>query len=211
MVFRAAVFDLDGTLIDSYQAIHESLSHVLATYGKPPVTAAETRRMVGHGLESLIAQAVDAALVQDGVRVFREHYRVVAPEKTWLLAGAAELIAALAERGVPMGIASNKPSYFSRQLLERLGLGERFVDIVGPDRGFPPKPAPDMVLALLASMGAAPAETLFIGDMPVDVQTARAVGMPIAVLPTGSSDREELQACAPDCLLGGLMDVLDLF
>jgi 2-phosphoglycolate phosphatase len=209
--FTAAVFDLDGTLIDSYGAILECLNLVRGTYGKEPVSLEECRRMVGHGLDVLIARAIGEENAAAGVLLFRERYAVVGPEKTNLLPDADAVTAELARRGVPMAIASNKPSRFSRQLLESLGIASRFALVVGPDSGFPPKPDPAMVAHILESVGVAREEALFIGDMEVDVATARAAGMKVAVLPTGSSSREELLGAGADWLLDSLTDVVALF
>lgn len=209
--FRAAIFDLDGTLIDSYAAIHRSLNAVLEAFACPRISETQTRRMVGYGLEMLIEEAVGKENVAEGVRVFRAHYKDEGPARTTLLPGADDVTSALTARGVPLAIASNKPSYFSRQLIDALGIGERFRSVVGPDQSFPPKPDPAMVLAALDDLAARPEETLFVGDMTVDVDTARAAGVWIAVLPTGSATREELVASAPDYVFDRLEDVLGLF
>jgi 2-phosphoglycolate phosphatase len=207
---RAVVFDLDGTLLDSYAAIHESLNSVLRAFGRPEVTLGETRTRVGYGLEALIAGCLGPQDVAEGVRLFRESYERAGPESSSLLPGADDVTRTLAARGLPLAIASNKPAYFSRQLLSRLGIADRFAVITGPDDGFPPKPAPHMVLVALAKMGTKASESLFVGDMPIDVATARAAGMPVAVLPTGSATRAELEAASPDLLLPGLPDLMQL-
>lgn len=209
--FRAVVFDLDGTLIDSYDAIHDALSTVLRSFGQAPVSRDQVRRMVGHGLESLIERHVGAENVEEGVELFRERYREVGLEMTALLPGAEHVVRELAKRDVAMAVASNKPSDFSRDLLYGLGIGGRFDEIVGPDLGFPPKPDPAMVLEVLESMAVEASDALFVGDMPIDVETARAAGMPVAALPTGSSSRRDLEAAKPDFLLERLVEVLDLF
>jgi phosphoglycolate phosphatase len=204
---RAVVFDLDGTLLDSYAAIHECLSLVLAEFGKPPVTSDETRRMVGHGLEALVARAIGAENVAAGVKIFRDRYEVIGPESSTLLPGADAVTRRLVEAGIPIAIASNKPSRFSRQILEGLGLLSRFAFVAGPDDGFPPKPAPHMVFMALATMGARAPESVYVGDMPVDVATARAAGVPVVAVATGSASDEELRAVSPDLLIRDLNDL----
>ena len=204
---RAVVFDLDGTLLDSYAAIHESLSLVLEAFGRPPVSPDETRRMVGHGLEVLVARAVGAEHVAAGVKIFRDHYEKVGPESSTLLPGADAVTRRLREAGIPLAIASNKPARFSRQILEALGLLSRFAFVAGPDDGFPPKPAPHMVLMALATMGAKAAESVYVGDMPVDVATARAAGIPVVAIPSGSATEEELRAVSPDLLIRNLNEL----
>ncbi len=204
---RAVVFDLDGTLLDSYAAIHESLSLVLAAFGRPPVAPDETRRMVGHGLESLVARAVGAENVAAGVKIFRDRYERIGPSSSTLLPGADAVTRRLREAGIPLAIASNKPARFSRQILEALGLLSRFEFVAGPDDGFPPKPAPHMVFMALATMGAKGPESVYVGDMPVDVATARAAEMPVIAVPSGSATIEELRAVSPDLLIRDLNEL----
>ncbi len=147
----------------------------------------------------------------EGVRLFEEHYEKAGPEATKLLPGADEVTKELHERGVKLAVVSNKPGYFSRQLLSHLGLLGRFGAVLGPDDGFPPKPAPHMVFMALAKLGVKSADALYVGDMPIDVLTARAAGLPVASVATGSSTREELLAAGPDVVLDGLRDVMHLF
>jgi phosphoglycolate phosphatase len=204
---RAVVFDLDGTLLDSYAAIHESLALVLAAFGRPPVTPDETRRMVGHGLESLVSRAVGEANVAEGIRIFRERYEKIGPTSSTLLPGADAVTARLRDAGIPLAIASNKPARFTREILEALGMASRFAFVAGPDDGFPPKPAPHMVLMALASLRAKASESVFVGDMPVDVATARAVPMPVVAVPSGSATEDELRSVSPDFLIRDLNEL----
>ena len=207
---RAVVFDLDGTLVDAYAAIHESLGAVLAAFGRPPVRREETRRMVGHGLEALVGKAVGEENLAEGVRLFRERYDKVGLQATRLLPGAEIVTRRLFERGIGLAIASNKPAAFTRPLLEALGLSGRFGFVAGPDDGFPPKPAPQMVFMALGTLGVPASDAVFVGDMPIDVATARAAQLPIIALPTGSATREELLACSPDAIVENLEALLPL-
>ena len=113
----------------------------------------------------------------------------------------------LREEGIPIAIASNKPARFTREILETLGILGRFAFVGGPDDGFPPKPAPHMVFMALATMGAKGPESLYVGDMPVDVATARAAQIPVVVVPTGSATEAELLAVSPDLLIENLNDL----
>ncbi|HEX2800180.1 MAG TPA: HAD family hydrolase [Thermoanaerobaculia bacterium] len=205
---RAIIFDLDGTLVDAYAAIHESLGVVLEAFGRPPVARDETRRMVGHGLEVLVAKAVGEENVAEGVRLFRERYERVGLESTRLLPGAELVTRSLFEKGIRLAIASNKPARFTRPLLEVLGLSSRFGFVAGPDDGFPPKPAPHMVFMALATLAVPARDAVFVGDMPIDVATARAAQLPIIALPTGSATRKELEACCPDAIVENLEELL---
>jgi phosphoglycolate phosphatase-like HAD superfamily hydrolase len=184
---------------------------VLKAFGRPTWSLDETRRRVGRGLPVLMEEAVGPGGRDEGVRLFREHYARTGPDTTTLLPGADEVTKALRERGVKLAIASNKPGVFSRQLLSHLGVADRFGAVHGPDDGFPPKPAPHMVFMALALLGIKATDALYVGDMPLDVLTARAAGVPVAVVPTGSSTREELLAAEPDIVLASLPEVMHLF
>lgn len=205
------VFDLDGTLIDSYEAIGESLNHALDRLGRPRLDPEAVRAMVGRGLESLVERAMgDPALVTDGVRLFRERYDTICVERTRLLPEVKETLERLSGRGFRMAVATNKPSYFARRLLDALGVGARFIAILGPDLVERPKPDPGMVRVALENLGIGPAHALYVGDMEIDVEVARAAGVRVAVLPTGSSPREALAGAGADRLLPGFGALLDL-
>jgi phosphoglycolate phosphatase len=195
------VFDLDGTLIDGYDAIADALSHAMRRLGETPLSADRVRGMVGHGLERLLEQAVGAERAPEGVRLFRERYADVALSHSHLLPGVAATVAALGAAGHTMAVASNKPARFSRMILEAKGLAPSLHAIAGPDETTPPKPHPEMLRRIIASAGASPEETVVVGDMEVDDEFARAAGARIVLIPSGSRTREELEPLAPDGFL----------
>ncbi len=201
------VFDLDGTLIDGYAAIADALAYAMRRLGAPELPASEVRGMVGHGLERLLEKAVGADRAADGVRLFRERYPEVAVPKSHLLPGVAGVLEALEVRGHPMAVASNKPSAFSRMILEARGVAGRFRDVAGPDAATPAKPDPAMLVRLMEQAGASPLETAVVGDMEVDFEFARAAGCRVALIPGGSRTREELSRVRPDAFLDSIADV----
>jgi phosphoglycolate phosphatase len=201
------VFDLDGTLIDGYEAIADALAFAMGRLGLEPLAAEQVRGMVGHGIERLLAKAVGAARAPEGVHLFRERYPHVAVEKSRLMPDVPEVLAALAFRGHPMAIASNKPEPFSRKILEACGVGRYFAAVAGPDGATPTKPDPAMLRRLMETVGAAPGDTLVVGDMEVDSEFARAAGCRVALVPTGSRTREELAGVDADALLDSLRDL----
>src|SRR3954452_289331 len=150
--FRAVLFDFDGTLADSYAAITATVNHVLTRYGKPALSEAQVRSLVGHGLESLIANILPGIDPQAAAGLYREHHPTVMKSHTRLLPGVAEGLAALQEAGVKLGVCSNKPSYFTRALLGMLGIDHYFDAVYGPDDAGAAKPDPAMVLQALAKL-----------------------------------------------------------
>jgi len=200
-LIRTIVLDLDGTLIDGYEAIHEALAHVTQRFGCPAPTREELRRMVGHGLERLLADAVGPARADEGVRLFRDFYPSVAVEKSHLLPGVPEALHRLCADGRRLALASNKPPGFSRLILEAKGIAPLFDVIAGPDAEHPAKPAPAMLTTILLAPSARAQDTVCVGDMEIDVEFARAGGCRAIVVPGGSRSREFLAGCGADALI----------
>lgn len=188
------VFDLDGTLVDSYGPITESLNHARAHFGFPPLAEDVVRKMVGHGLEDLMRQNLGADRVETGVALFRSHYEKVFLAGTRPLPGVPDVPLALASQGWRLGVASNKPARFGQRIVEKVGLSGAIAVILGPDCGVPPKPAPPMLQLAMQKLGVAPEQTVYVGDMPLDAETGRLAGVRQTILlPTGSAGREELE------------------
>lgn len=201
------VFDLDGTLIDGYDAIGDALGYAMRALGEEPLEDLRVRTMVGHGLERLVADAVGEARAAEGVRLFRQRYPEVAVAKSHLLPGVAETLTTLAQRGHRMALASNKPAPFSRMILEAKGIATLFEAIGGPDGETPAKPEPTMLRRLMTGAGAAPSGTVAVGDMEVDSEFARAAGCRVVLIPGGSRTREELLGVDADALLDSIADL----
>ncbi len=189
---RAVIFDLDGTLIDSYEAIAESLNAARETYRMPALSTDTVRAAVGHGLEDLIEQWVGAQRIEEGVRLFRERYARICRQKTELLPGVAEGLTRLADANVRASIASNKPARFSKPLLEHLGIASHFVSVHGPDTVRHAKPHPAMLHRCLLDLGVSAEEALYVGDMPLDAESGRNAGVAVRLVSTGSTEPAEL-------------------
>jgi phosphoglycolate phosphatase len=203
---RAVVFDLDGTLVDSYRPIASSLNHARARYGLDPLPEALVRQGVGRGLESLIGHFVGPDRVEEGVRLFREHYATVFAEGTFALPGVAETLEALHRGARRISVGSNKPARFTRPILERLGLARWIEWVQGPEPGVPPKPHPAILRACLERTGATASTAVYVGDMVLDVESAARAGLPVVLVPGGSSDRESL-AGTGQTVLGSIADL----
>lgn len=208
--YSAAIFDLDGTLVDSYEPITASLNEARVRFGLPAKSLSEVRGEVGTGLEVLMLRNLGPERVEEGVRVFRSHYRKVFLAGTKLLPGVAATLAALRARGVPMAVTSNKPAYFTREILEHLGLEGHFRAVLGPEMVLRPKPDPEMVLKAVGILGRPKEEVLYVGDMTIDIETCRRASIAVCVVPSGSDQRETLVAAAPDHLVERFEEVAPL-
>ncbi|MCI0640383.1 MAG: HAD-IA family hydrolase, partial [Gemmataceae bacterium] len=138
---------------------------------------------------------------------YRAHHPGVMRSLTELLPGAREAIMHLHSAGKKLGVCSNKPRVFTQELLSHLGIAAYFQTVLGPEDVPRLKPAPDMLLAAMARLGATPAQTLYIGDMVVDIETARAAQAAVWVVPTGSESTADLQDAKPDRMLGSLREL----
>lgn len=208
--FKAVLFDFDGTLADSYPAITASVNDVRALHGLPPLTEPEVRRHVGRAAGYLLEQTVPAGSLEENIAAYRAHHPSVLRQGTRLLPGAADCLRALHERGLLLGVCSNKPVVFTRELVAYLGIASFLNVVLGPEDVPRPKPAPDMLRAGLSRLKVAAEDALYIGDMAVDIQTARAAGVSVWVVPTGSDEIETLRNAHPDRLLRDLGELRDL-
>jgi phosphoglycolate phosphatase len=204
---RAVLFDFDGTLADAYAGIAASVNHVRGLHGLAPMPEPEIRKHVGKGPHNLLEQTMPGGDLEADVARYRAHHPSVMKTGTRLLPDAADVLAELQRHGLLLALCSNKPRVFTAELLDYLGIAGRFAAVLGPDDVPQPKPAPDMLLAALKKLRVLPAEAIYIGDMAIDVQVARAAGVAVCVVPTGSDDRATLQAARPDRLLGRLAEL----
>jgi 2-phosphoglycolate phosphatase len=206
----AVIFDFDGTLVDSYQAITASVNHVRAAHNLPPLSEPEVRRCVGRGPAYLLQHTVPGTDLDKDMARYRAHHPSVLRSGTHLLPGVSETLHILRESGLRLAVCSNKPRDFTRELLNALGLASLMEAVIGPEDAARIKPAPDMLLAALNQLNVAPAEALYVGDMVVDIETARAAGVTVWVIPTGSDERSTLQAAKADLLLGDFRELASL-
>ncbi len=201
---RAVLFDFDGTLADSYAAICASVNHVRGLYGLAPLSVEEVKRHVGRGVVHLLEHTVGTGDLTKNVAAWRAHHPSVLQSGTRLMPGASEAIKALHSAGLRLGVCSNKPVEFTRALLDYLGLTRYLEVILGPENVARPKPAPDMILAAIGRLGVPPGAVLYVGDMRVDIEAARAAGVNVWIVPTGSDPLEAVKAGRPDRVLRDL-------
>ena len=207
----AVLFDLDGTLIDSFDAIAASVNHVRSLNGLPPLSVAEVTRHVGRGATQLLRDTVGVGDPKANTEAYREHHPTVIRAGTRWLPGALEMLRALKGLGIKLGICSNKPVAFTRIILEGDTFGPLFDVVLGPEDAGRHKPAPDILLVAMKRLGITAAETLYVGDMGIDIQTARAAGIRVWVVPTGSDTVETLDAAGPDRRLRDLDELREAF
>jgi 2-phosphoglycolate phosphatase len=172
-VIRLAIFDLDGTLVDSRLDLCLAVNHALRVVGLPERGVDEVASFVGEGAVKLVERAVAprADLVGPALAAWWEHYEAHLLDHTVLYPGLAELIA---DAPYALAVHTNKPGALARRLLDGLGVLARFATVIGGDEA-PRKPDPAGARAILDRLGIPPSEAVFVGDSLVDLATARAV------------------------------------
>jgi phosphoglycolate phosphatase len=200
--FSTVGFDLDGTLLDTSRDLGVALNHALATIDRPPVPDDAVQNLIGGGSGLMLRRALaltggDAGIDFEGLRqVLLAHYEANIAAHTALYPGGAEMLDALDERGVRIAMVTNKPQHLAVKLLGELGLLDRFACVIGGGAGFPLKPAPDALHAMVERSGGGAAA--YVGDTTFDTGAAQAAGLPCVAVSFGFNDKpvEELGAAA---------------
>lgn len=197
MSIKAAIFDLDGTLLNTLEDLCDSTNAALEQYGYPTRTIDEVRRFVGNGVKLLMLRALgiekpeDNAEFEDVFAAFRAHYAEHSNDHTRPYDGVMELMQHLQDAGIEMAIVSNKLDPAVKQLNE-LYFRQYITVAIGENEaaGVKKKPAPDTVYTALRELGIAAEDAVYIGDSEVDLATAKNSGLPCISVTWGFRDRE---------------------
>jgi len=197
--FKAVIFDLDGTLLNTLEDLADSMNCVLERNRLPEHNLAAYRYFVGDGIEMLVRRALpfEVASENDFQRFVREMKSEYASR--WLLKtrpypGVPEMLAAFAAAGIAMAVLSNKPDDASNEIVKSLLPNIDFRIVLGATPERPKKPDPSAALEIASRLGISPEDFLFMGDTSIDMQTACAAGMfPVGAL-WGFRPAEELIA-----------------
>jgi phosphoglycolate phosphatase len=204
MTPHLALFDLDGTLVDSAPDIAAALNAALAELGQPVHPLPVITSYVGDGAAKLVERAVAPAADVDQrllLERFKAQYAANVCVRTRVYPGIVETLGRFADAGTPLAVVTNKPGDLARALLRTLALDRLFADILGDGDGFPRKPSPEIALDVCARHGVEPGDTLLVGDGLPDVRLARAAGCRVAAVTWGYTPREALAAERPDWIV----------
>lgn len=215
MPFKAAIFDLDGTLLDTLEDIASSANRVLAELGFPVHPLRAYRTFVGDGVRKLILRVLPAdhrggETVTACVEAFRVVYRDNWNVKTRPYEGVAKMLDGFRDRGVRMSVLSNKPDDFTRACVSGF-LSEWTFDIVrGAIDGVPRKPDPTGAKTIARDMNVQPAEVIYLGDTGTDMKTATGAGMFAVGVLWGFRSENELLENGAQVVVEHPRDVLQL-
>ncbi len=199
------IFDLDGTLVDTAPDLLASINWLLGREGRPPVAEDQLRQLVGRGAKNLISEAflvtgdpVSAFEIEMLYRAFLQHYGSHVADQSRPYPYVVETLTALNAAGIAMGVLTNKPHGPTTQLLEALGLAPFFGAIYGQGKLPHLKPDPRLFAAVLAELGGGAA--VMVGDSITDVETARAAGVPVILVPYGYT-QQPAASLGADCVV----------
>lgn len=204
-----AIFDLDGTLVDSWHEVHSALlltlegldvqcDHLQALEPMTDLSAAELLTFCGLPGDDHLP---------DAVALFRSNLAAIIGTSVRLMDGAEETLESLSETGYSLAVATNKPESLALRTLEVVGIAHRFSLVVGTER-FPAKPAPDMLLACLADT--ASARGFLVGDSVKDLGAACNAGLPVFLVGSVAHESLESPSGADVTRLAQLRDIIDI-
>jgi len=194
-MYKAVIFDLDGTILDTIEDLADSMNYALAANNLPARTLDEVKSFVGNGIMNLVRRACGEEEITETVNsvydVFCTYYSEHCADKTKPYEGIPQLLAELKAAGVKTAVVSNKADVRVKPLAEKYYPG-LFDIAVGERTGIPRKPAPDAVLDVVRTLGVALNEAVYIGDSEVDVKTAINARMPLIAVSWGFRDKKVL-------------------
>ena len=196
MRYKAVLFDMDGTILDTLEDLHQAVNASLRHFSLPEISREATRQYVGNGARRLIEQAVPtgtaAELTEELLSYYILWYDRHSEEKTAPYAGVPEMLNALRKNGLRLAVISNKPDQTVRSLAARY-FGDFFESCAGEKAGIRRKPAPDTVFLAMREMGLRAEECVYVGDSEVDVATARNAGVDCISVAWGFRSLQQLR------------------
>jgi phosphoglycolate phosphatase len=216
MSFRAVIFDLDGTLLDSLSDLADSMNLVLKQMGFTPHPIQDYRYFVGEGIAKLAERVLpqeerNTETINSCVERMKVRYRESWAVKTRPYPGVYELLNGLQDRGIILNILSNKVDEFTQVMVRTLLADWRFSSVKGIRPGIPRKPDPGGALSISRECGVPPRETIFLGDTHTDMETASAAGMFAVGALWGFRTRSELERSGAQALVHAPPDLLPHF
>ena len=210
---KTVIFDLDGTLLNTLDDLHNSVAHALKAAALPAIDKMDTRRYLGNGVRTLIDKCVAHVAPEASEEkknevfdIFRNYYVAHSMERTAPYGGVDQMLKACHDNGYATAIVSNKLDEAVQDLYKRFF--SQWVDLaIGETQGMKRKPAPDMVieamhrLAKMHDTGISAANCVYVGDSEVDLATARNAGLRCVAVSWGFRDKGWLEECGAECII----------
>ena len=205
---KLIIFDLDGTLVDAYPAIISSFNYTMQKLNYPRQSSLTICRAVGWGDENLLKPFIKTKDLKKAVLVYRRHHKTALLKESRLFPKVYKLLTHLKSKGYRLAIASNRPTKFSWILIRHLKLDKYFEYTLCADKLRHIKPHPEILNKIMQRFSLKPEQTLYIGDMTIDVQAGRRAEVKTIIVTTGSSTRQEIKREKPFRIIRRIIDVL---
>jgi phosphoglycolate phosphatase len=214
--YKAIIFDLDGTLINSIPDIADSMNEVLSKYGYQQYTHNQYKYFVGNGIRRLVERCVppEYSTPENIETIFRtmiEVYGDNCVNKTTVYDGILELLDGLSAKRIKMAILSNKTDSITQKIYNRLFSGNHFEVVLGATNSFPKKPNPKSALFIAERLSVYPDDIFYLGDTSIDMETACAAGFFPAGAYWGFRPAEELSSFGAKFIANTPTDCLRFF
>ena len=215
-MYKACVFDLDGTLTDTLDSLTYSVNETMKELGLPEITSGQCREFVGNGAKVLIEKTLRAAGDENLTRfeeAFAAYQRIFDKYCTYHVApypGITEMLEDMKKQGMKLGVLSNKPDRQAVHVVEEIFGANVFDHIQGQKDGIPRKPDPAALLYIADEFGVESTETLYIGDSEVDGATGNAAGMDTVLVSWGFRSRSVLEAAKPRFIVDTTDEILKI-
>ena len=215
MQYRAVIFDMDGTLLNSLEDLADSVEELLSFYGYPGHTLEEYRYFVGNGPRKLIQRSLpkdmaeNETFVDEALVRYKGIYEKNMMNKSKPYEGILEMLGKLQQKGIPLAVCTNKQEPAARLIAARLFPARIFREIVGDVPGQARKPDPSRALQIAERMGVLPEEVAYLGDSPVDMETASRAGFLGIGVSWGFRPESELVESGAALILKHPMELLE--
>lgn len=217
---RAALIDLDGTMLDTIPDLAEAANRTLVEIGRAPLSIDTVRMYIGKGIPVLVKRCLtghlddniepDAAELARALPIFRRHYAVVNGAQTTIYPQVIEGLVAMRDKGLQLACITNKAGDFTEPLLQRTGLAAHFSVVISGDTTPEKKPHPAPLLHACAALGVAPAEAVMIGDSTNDALAGRNAGCRVLCVPYGYNEGGDVHDIDCDAIVNSLVDAAAL-
>ncbi len=207
MMKKAAIFDLDGTVSNTLEALAYCGNKALGDFSLSPIEKEHYKVLVGDGAYTLIERAVkehgkdDKELIDKVYKRYREIFAVDCLYKAHPYEGIPELVEELRKRGLKTAVFSNKPHEEAIKTINGIGLSGKFDKILGVREGLKKKPCPDGALMIAEEFGVSPEECIYLGDTNTDMKTGKSAGMFTIGVLWGFRERAELEENHADAII----------
>jgi len=216
--FKAALLDLDGTLMDTVPDLALAANAMRVEMGMTPLREDVIATFVGKGLDNLVLRTLGGsldpadpkpALYARARESFSRHYHLVNGDKATVFNGVIEGLKAMRDQGLKLAVVTNKPTEFTIPLLQRTGLAGFFQEIVCGDTCERRKPDPDQMFYACERLGVTPAQAIAIGDSVNDAQAGRAAGIHVLAVPYGYNEGQDVHGLDVDGIVASIADAAE--